>query len=1201
MPVLLMCPKGHQFEALSGMDAGANYCPECGTLIPFSSDSGRTVARSPDTPLPEQIATMDGTPPEASARASVIEVTDLQRHVPGYEIIEEIGRGGMGVVYRALHVSLKRPVALKMVLAGAHAGEKELERFRTEAEAIAQLQHPNFVQIYEVGIAGETPYLSLEYIDGGSLEHCLEGLLHCPLESARLVETLARAMHYAHVRGIVHRDLKPANVLLKKNLSPESAEKLEKAMEEGGACALTHGLPAESLFIPKITDFGLAKRMDSALGQTASGAIVGTPSYMSPEQAQGQTHDVGPSTDIYALGVMLYELLVGRPPFRGQTPMETVWQVMTLDPVPPSRLQPKVPCDLETICLKCLHREPSRRYATALELADDLHRYLHGEPIWARPIGVVERFWLWKRRNPQLAIALIIATFAMFSGTALAAGFGIWQMHTADELATTARELSVNREHIQGDLERSIQAEAQLAMERGLSLCAREDAARGLLWLTHSLEKASQLKRPGGAEQNLEQVLRGNLADWARRLHPLQAVLDHHGQVYMAAISPDGKWLATGSRYDGASLWRWDIGLGLRSDFPFDHSEAVRALAFSPDSKLLVTGSDDRTVRIWDLDRKMSNGPPLNAGGPVDSVEFSKDGRKLLTVSRRGGVHAWDPRAASRLATLTHPEDVLCAVLSPDGQSVLTGSTDNKARLWDLKNPESPRQVVSHRGDVLTSAFSPDGTLAATGGEDGDVMIWHCATGELAQPMMTLQSSVNKLLFSPNGKLLLSASDDNRARLWRVGSEQTPGLEAVMPHLGTVRALAFSPDGNLVLTGSHDNTARVWDLTGKPILSPLHHQGTVHAVAFHPNGKMLLSASADESVRLWQLNTEPRPLEILPHQGPVHSVAFRPDSKVVLSAGQSREVYLWERATMEVCDLENVNAIALAATYSPDGDRVLLGLADHRACVYDADSRKSLFVLTGHKAPVTAVAYSPRGDRMATASQDGQVRQWDARTGKALGEPMAHPDSVHALVYDSQSELLITGAEDGAVRLWSVTDQVEVREPLWHQGAVHSVAVSPDGRLILSGSSDSTARLWDRHATGKQISRPMQHFGDVHAVAFAPDGQTVITGSDDNTARFWDVATQRPLGFPLTHDGTVWAVAYAPDGKSVLTGSSDRHARIWPVPQRKEDSLKEIQSWVTKLTGLSLVEAEQIEVLSREKWKDAVWPPKTSMRIRERR
>ncbi len=321
--------------------------------------------------------------------------------VPGYDLLEELGRGGMGVVYKARDRRLQRLVALKMVLAGAHVGAAGLARFRAEAEAVAKLSHANIVQIYETGEHEGRPYFSLELVDGGSLEQRILESPATPLAAAAFVETLARTMAVAHERGIVHRDLKPANILLAKMGSGSSIVKSRDSD--------SHTLPADHWSrstIPKIADFGLAKQVDDDSSQTKSGTIMGTPSYMAPEQAAGKNREIGPGADIYSLGAILYEMLVGRPPFKAGNPIDTIRQVIEQEPVPPRQLEPRVPHDLETICLKCLEKEPARRFATALDLADDLRRFVLGDPIHARPTPTWERAWKWGKRRP-LAVALV--------------------------------------------------------------------------------------------------------------------------------------------------------------------------------------------------------------------------------------------------------------------------------------------------------------------------------------------------------------------------------------------------------------------------------------------------------------------------------------------------------------------------------------------------------------------------------------------------------------------------------------------------------------------------------------------------------------------------------------------------------------------------------------------------------------------------
>jgi serine/threonine protein kinase/tetratricopeptide (TPR) repeat protein len=369
--------------------------------------------------------------------------------VAGYEILAVLGRGGMGVVYKARQIGLNRLVALKMILGGGHAAATDRGRFETEALAVAKLQHTNIVQVFEVGECDGLPFFSLEYLDGGSLQDKLDGKPLPPRVAAAVVEQLARAMQYAHANGIVHRDLKPANILLKVH---DNAEAVTQSLSEHSS--LTGPRPVQLPYTPKITDFGLAKDLKTDSGLTGTGAIMGTPSFMSPEQAEGKTKEIGPPTDIHALGAILYDALAGRPPFLGADPMATIMQVRMMEPVPPSRWQPGLPRDLETVCLKCLEKSPARRYPTAGDLADDLHRFLDGEPVHARPTSWLEKGWKWAKRRPTAAALIALSALVLVGSTVAAAAFAQWQHQRAEmehELRTdaeTARNLARVKERL---------------------------------------------------------------------------------------------------------------------------------------------------------------------------------------------------------------------------------------------------------------------------------------------------------------------------------------------------------------------------------------------------------------------------------------------------------------------------------------------------------------------------------------------------------------------------------------------------------------------------------------------------------------------------------------------------------------------------------------------------------------------------------
>jgi serine/threonine-protein kinase len=415
-------------ELLDGQATPEEVCASCPELLPVVRERWLRMRRlradldalfpppevpstKPDAPVPppDYPTTRPDAPvpPPSEPTPHSPDGTALPR-IPGYELEAVLGRGGMGVVFRARHLRLKRPVALKMALAGIYAEPVERERFQREAEAVAGLRHPNVAQVYDAGEADGRPYFTMELVEGGSLAQRLAGTPQPARQAAELLAVLAGAVQAAHACGIVHRDLKPGNVLL----TPDGT--------------------------PKVTDFGLARRLEGGAGLTQTGVPLGTPSYMAPEQARGQTNAVGPEADVYALGAILYECLTGRPPFRAETAAETMQQVIHQEPAAPSRLNAKVPRDLETVCLKCLHKAPARRYASTRELAEDLHRFLEGKPIRARPVGVAERAVKWARRRP--AAALLAAALLAMSAAAVGTGVWLWQQEADRQAAKDRRE-----------------------------------------------------------------------------------------------------------------------------------------------------------------------------------------------------------------------------------------------------------------------------------------------------------------------------------------------------------------------------------------------------------------------------------------------------------------------------------------------------------------------------------------------------------------------------------------------------------------------------------------------------------------------------------------------------------------------------------------------------------------------------------------
>jgi WD40 repeat protein/serine/threonine protein kinase len=1020
-----------------------------------------------------------------------------------YDVISEIGRGGMSVVYKAYHRSLRRLVALKTLQADGHSDLELRERIRAEAEAVARIQHPGVIQVFDTGSVLldptrvlPSPYIALEYVDGGDLTKLCQKP-QSPRLAAKIVAKLARAVGVAHDRGVIHRDLKPANILLARDGEP------------------------------KIADFGVAKQLradrDSA-GRflTQTGMVVGTPEYMAPEQARGA--EATAAVDIYALGVILYEMLVARVPLQGATATDTMHLIQRQEPISPRQLQPDLPRDIETICLKCLEKDPAKRYATARDLAEDLELHLSNRPIVARRITEWERFGRWCRRNPHFA-----ATLGGIAGIFFMAFALVSRSYGRAESARTEESRQRRLAQSRGEQERWERYRANIvAAASALQAYNAGNAGRMLeaapvehrnweWWHYHGrLDRSQHVERfetiPQSGRLTALDGDRISFVSGPRELHVWDLNARRDLAVHTADseksyfhVSPDGRVFG---RLRGDVLEIADLATGeIRMRLPGFKAHYM-GYHFSDDSRRLATGQFDRSCQLWDI----ATGRELAALTPrecqphpiaVDPsgrwVVFAKEGLGVVEIGDfdRGII-------AHRLPV--HEHGIFGAFFNRAGTHVAVSERfpSNTLKLFRLADGALERQFVGHSNCLSCIAFSADGRRIASGSDDQTVCVWDVETGKRLFEGKGHRDRVNALAFSPDGRTLASVSLDQTIHLWDAESGETN--DVLFGHTAGVIDLVFAKDGHRLVTIALDRTLRAWDTRSLHAEKLRGHRSFVYGTAFHPDGERVASASWDGTARVWMATTG-REVASFDH-GPnaiVTAVAFDP-AGARLATRSRTAVHLYDLATGRTlrrwdAPVNSWHDTRLA--FDPTGRWIATGGDGCVLRVFDSRGTDD-FALAGHANEVRDVAFSPDGRWLVSGGDDGdcEVLVWDFAARRADHKLQGHTQGIFGLGFSAAGDKLATGSVDNTVMIWN-TKTWEPIGTLKHTSRVYGVAFTPDGRRIACACADNTIRIWDP-VLQQEAAELRGHDQYVHQLAFSPDGTRLVSASGDKTLRIWD-------------------------------------------------------------------------------------------------
>ncbi len=1098
MPIAVSCPECGKAYQLPEESLGRKAtCKSCGNA--FRVQTGADAPQSRRS-VSESVS---------GSKSRISSSDTLPAQIGRFQILDKLGAGAFGTVYKAYDPVLEREVAVKVPNPGLLSSERDKQRYLREPKAAGQLHHPNIVPVFEASLDGDNIFIVSAFIKGRTLEKAIEEKRPDLRRAATLVMKLARALQYAHENGIVHRDVKPANIML------------------------------DAKGEPLLMDFGLARIQESAEKLTMNEAVLGTPAYMSPEQAAHNNENVGPASDQYSLGVILFEMLCGQRPFSGPAAI-VMSLVIKQEPPAPRSLNKKVPRDLETICLKAMAKEPKKRFADCQEFADDLERWLQDEPITARRTTIVERGIRWSRRNPLVA-ALTSSVGALLFLVAIISSFAAVRLDQErrrasqkDEEATNQKQLAENnateaREQARRAEDQAIEvnrqkeialrerdragAESNRAFRNAyiseMNLVQRDWDQNDFVSLRNRLTKTSQKNPDDDDPRGFEWFY------WRRLVYGgQQAFIGHNGPVSCVSFSTDGKRIVSGDAHGVIKVWDANTGGEIRT---LKHSAEglspiISNVEFSPNGSMIASGAvlippaqltfqqrRSGIVTVWDgttgaeivsLDRKAKS---------ISSIRFSPDEKRLICgeielpelkiravfpSAPRGAITVWDTATGHQLLDVDL-NAVTKIVISSDGQRAASVDPVNAIKVRSLSDDKDESTLIGHNDTLTSVVFNSDGKKIISGSSNGVIKVWDLSTAQETLSIPAHTGVVKCAVFSTNEKHILTGGQDTRVKLWNAFDGRE--LFTLRGHSGSVNAVAFSPDGRKIVTGSNDNLVKIWkeNATQSPLTLVGHSD--IRCIAFTPDGKRIVSGSWDRTVKVWDLTTGGNTLTYKGHSDHITALAISADGKTIATGGAENRATLWNLETGE--DIFVLQCQMSSAAFSPDGSRIVVGNRDWLG-VFDVATGDLCFSIGDKINGVGSVVFSPDGQKILCVAWNGFIELLSATDGKPFISTKGF--CTKAVFSASGSQTVCSG------RMIEVRDATTLQLNLTIDTECNDAVFSPDGRRIAS-IGEKGVKFWDV-TTGQEV---LTLEGGGRCVAFSADGRRVACGGEHGIT-IWD-------------------------------------------------------------------------------------------------